>query len=713
MPQPQQAPVIDDDPFAEFNASKPKAAPKKITEPFKLDLQHDAFSEFNDPKVKAAYAQQEAQGQSELGRTFRQYALPGAAMLATGVATGGASIPIALAAGGAGMLNRGLDIKDEGRDLTSGESLADIGLTGAKDTATAFGIGKLMKAIPYQGGPIKDAMWRALMGATAGQALRTGEEGIAGVEPDKNASFGGGTIDFAKDFGLNLMLDAATQGLVRGGNRLINGKVVTPEPTGQTLQQGADQIRTELSRSGRIGPLPDPNAMQTPSVVQKPHSQATYGKGVNKVVRGGKAFSEENENRFFNVVREEYAKPATLEFEGVSQYNIEDDGTGHQRIIPTSTHPIKIVGAIPTLNTLPLATEQLKQVDKWMSGESYAALPAEMKPKFIAIRSALKKLVDGQTILDDGEVKTVPIMEWETAKEIRTQINTDSGSKMVKDFPDKMFGEINEALRKDIEFGVTNWWPNGKEAMQTLEMANAATELQKETYNRKVLNKVSGPNDVTGAKDFRKAPDPEQVLKASYTNPSEARRIAEAVGAEDRHLLSRGYFDGHLMKKAFGDNYNKFNPDFIINELESTDNSGRVYLNATERNNILRFAKAAKAAALVEEAGTKGEQAHARTVSFMGRQAVIHLTPLVAKAMGMPILGPAVRFTVGIHEIMSALKESKPLTDIASRLIKIDPNTAEAQSGLKLLLKGLQGVPVTVLDKDGKEERQFVLGRKR
>lgn len=661
-------------PFGQVGAKKPPQTqlPTSVGDVIPFNAVKPKFQAAT-PKIGDEIRQREAEGESEFNAGIRRFAMPVAGGIGGFLAAGPPGAVVGATT--AGLVN---DVADKGSPLTPGEALGSTAL----NAGTQLVGGRMLQALPVMK-PLQERLAHAFMNTILQTGIREGSEEFSGQEQPP-FDLGTKAIDFGKDFGLNLGFDVGMRGVAKGAHRLVNGKVVSEPgvPLGEELARTREQI-------GPVGP-----SQQTGVPAQ---SRTTYGQQGQARVRGKLAESEATEKALFDNFRKQHVGKNVETLDIVTGYDTQTDPGGNTIQVPR-TRPRKIEGPIYTANTAKLAGEPLKQLDAFMKGEDFESLPPEMKTKYSEVRQALRKLVTGQKIVYQGQEINMPILEWETAKEIRTQIAAGAGGKATRNFSDELLTKIAKSLGDDINFSVGTGWRNGPQAMRALEMANSATELQKQTFNKEIKSKLYGRHEY-GSLDPRTDGNPEDFFKAGYNSRSKFQRTREALGEENAYVQSRDYFDNYLMRKAFGPNMNKFNPDTIINELEDVNSSSRDAFNAGERNNILRFARAAKASMSDTEASSN------RTMSILKDRAILVLTGGAARIAGVPSAGAAVRVAIGAKELLNEIKDNKQLSDIAQRLIKINPNTAEAQAGSKLLLKALGGTTLQVMaEKDRAEE---------
>src|ERR1700741_547495 len=606
--------------------------------------------------------------------------------------------------------------KEEGSILKTGANALPVigGIAGTPfgpgGTAIGSGLGAGLNTF-IQGGSNIDALRDAIItgGAAYGGAKMTGGmPGIIGpaavntllnkgaseankglyelqhpeTKSQPEESFGSQTIDLLADFGLNLAGNVAGQKI---SNRINKRGELPPE----RLESVAGQTREQI-----VSPGP-PKAEGIPS-----KSTVEYGKGAQKAIRGHLGQAEAIEKKAWDTFRDTHVKPNTEtvpKLVGFEEGNINDidPNTGQARLVPKIEH-VEVKGPIYTPNTLQLAGKVLPKLDEFMKGETFQQLPPMMQTKYAKLYATMKDLATPFESGDkNGHPVQIPVKEWETLKDVRTDINRLVSGKPTPNFPEAQLKKIAESLGEDIDLSIATLWKNGPAAERALAVANKATEFKKSTFTKEIDRKLYGTYE-RGQLDKRLEGDPSRVFKDAYKSPEKAERLMKAMGKGNESYIKGDYFDNVLMDKGFGQNYSKFNPQNIIDDLENPNSVSRVILNADERNNVLRFARASK---------TMGEANSNTSLNFINGKFVINLGIAATKAISGINL-PA-RVAISGIQLMEAVKDSKTLTDIASRLIKIRPDSAEAQAASKLLLRGLRGIEVSL--GVGTEERRATI----
>lgn len=676
--------------FVPFDESSTTTTPPKIVVkpdgskfiPFDLDTIKPKFKPAT-PEVGAAIAQQEGAAEDEFLKTLRRPLLNMGGTAIGGILGGGPGAGVGAATGA--LVNETLD---KGAPLTPGEATRTALFTGIP---TAVG-GAAINAMPTMK-PIQERLAQALMNTILVNATRKAEQGFSG-EPQEPQSFGSQMGDFATDFGLNLAVGEGVRLGARGINWSANKLQGKNQPNpGNPLSLEVNRLREQVGQ----GQLPP-----TKEGISARSSQEYGGEG-NKSIRENEKASRKLTSRLFTSFRENQAEPSAIAVQRVKGFEKSKvaDAMGQYHDVPI-VETERISGPIYVDKTVQdTVVPALEKLENWMKGPYYTKLPPEMQLPYKNTYDDLRKIAKGMDVMRNGQIEKAHIMGWETVKEIRTQINKGANATADKDYPKALLSQVEKALGQDIDYSL-GFWANPDQARRHLALAKKAHELHEQTYNMDVMKRVYGNWEHGGSRDPRIDANPEELFKKGYTSRSHAQRVREALGPERQYLQSRDYLDNYLLPKAFGPNYSKFKPDAIINELENVNSSSRDILSADERNNILRLARAARAAG-GSEVGIDDPKAldKIRALHFWQDQAVLTGGNVLGKAMGVPMLGRGVRVVIHASDLWQGAKDNKKVVDIASRLLKIGPETAEAQAGTKLLLKSLAGMTVSIMTANG------------
>lgn len=544
--------------------------------------------------------------------------------------------------------------------LTPGEALKIALLSGG----STYAGGKLL-------GPIEGRLAQALASTVFGKAVKTaqGDSGPSGM---------GQVADFGTDFGLNLALGA-------GGELVAKGLGKNVPDLGTPLGSEASRQREQL----RIGTGPT-TEQGKPSA-----SSAELGASGRTTAVANRAQAKAMEDRAYGIFRTNHEEPNSMTVQKLVRYEESKvvGPNGEKRMVPI-TEPATIKGAIPTAETTKFAAEVLPELEGWIKGDAYQKLPPAMQGKYIQLREWVKDLATPTTIVHNGEEVDLPMKEFETLKKAKSAINASVGGKPGPNFPEAGLKKLATVIDADQNFGVSQVWKNGAEAQRALEVANRSTQLRKGVFDTKEnQSRVFGKFE-NGKIDTRLESDPSQFFKEAYTSPEKAKRLMGVLGQFDETKVAdfkQDYFDNKLMRASFGPDNSKFQPNKMIEMLEDPNGVGRVILNADERNNLLRFARAAQASG-------DNESSVKNAFAVTGAKIAISMGSLVSKfALGTSAPGNyATRLAIASKDFLQAVKDKPQLGEVAARLLKVRPESLEAQSQMKLVLKALKGVPMSV-----------------
>jgi hypothetical protein len=616
------------------------------------------------PKVNLG-PEGEAQYQQETGSIFRPLgpALPlglgaiGALAGPTGAAVGATT----------GQLMR--STLEKGAPLSPTEAVTDVVATAP---LTYVG-GKLL-------GPLESKLGSALVSALWGKGVQTA------VNPSPEPQdFSSQMADLATDFGLGLGLNVIGSA---AGNRIKAKGQAQKVPLGDAI----GKIRDDIENSSPGLRTYDISEDYDNLAIRPAKTRTEYARAGQDAVRGNLGKSKGIENAAWSEFRNAHLKPNTEKLQKVTGYRDKITITPEDEAFKkrTGAYPkepiledVEIEGPITMMETQKLAKEVLPRVDDFMKGESFTRLPDNVKSRYVHIYDTLKNVAEPFEAYVGGKEVSVPLKSYETVKEIRTVINDAVSGKPQANFPQAQLKRVAEQLGKDIETSMMNFWKDGPNAMTALDRANRATELRKRTFNKEIDTRIYGKPD--GKLDVRTEADPDAFFRQAYQSPERAKRLMTAMGADNHEHIKGDYIDNYLLPKAFGKGGTKFNPTAAIDELKNPNSSGREILNAGERNNLLRVLEAARAT---------GEDVESHGLTFLKDHAVLNLGIAASRATTGSSM-PA-RVIIGLKEYFQYVRGSKPVADYTQRLIKIRPDSAEAEASAKLLMKGLAGVPLSI-----------------
>src|SRR5688572_27085421 len=130
----------------------------------------------------------------------------------------------------------------------------------------------------------------------------------------------------------------------------------------------------------------------------------------------------------------------------------------------------------------------------------------------------------------------------------------------------------------------------------------------------------------------------------------------------------------------------------MVEILENRKGLARAIYSAEGLCNLLQFARAARASSVDHTNGA---------ISFVSDRVQF----ITAGALSRWITGSQTpgRLLLSTKRFMDAIKDSKAASNAAQRLVKLRPDSQEAQVNTKVLMRALRGSTVTVLMPNGSE----------
>lgn len=587
------------------------------------------------------------------------------------LATGAHALPFLLGTGGAFLGGpAGAAVGSAAGSLADASLNSEDPLTPGQvaKTAAISGLGT------YAGGkllgPVEGKLATALVNTLFAKGMKTaqGDPGPQGLDNQ--------VLDLGKDFASNLVLDA-------GGKFLVKGLIKKPGEEGVPLGTEAARQREQL-RIGGEGPTTEHG---TP-----PSSTAELGGSARTTAVANRNQAKAMEDRAFEIFRRQHAEANALKVQKLDHYEegkVINPATGKADPVAV-TKEVTINGPIYTAQTQLAAQEMMPQFDGFLKGESFQQLPDQIKTKYQRLASYVKDLSESTSILHNGKEADIPVKEFEAIKQAKTEINKAVGGKPGPNYPETGLIKLAKALDVDIDTSINQFWKDGPKAQAALETANRATQIRKSTFDTKENQKRVFGSFESGRTDTRIPGDNSQFFKEAYKSPEKAGRLIktlESQGPEGSADFKQDYFDNQLLRNSFGADGTKYNPSKMIEMLEDPNGVGRVILTAPERNNLLRFARAAQAAG---EDDTRAPSA----VATAGEKVLISLG-VAASRIATGSVAPA-RVAIAAKDFMQTIREKPQLGEVSGRLLKVRPESLEAQAQMKLVLKSLKGLPITV-----------------
>lgn len=563
---------------------------------------------------------------------------------------------------------------------------AQIGTFGKNALLTGAGgkiAGAAAEAFP---GSIESKLAAAIANGVFGQGVKATEAAVSGGQAET------GPTALSKDVLANLGFDIVGGALVKRGVAMTPaGKASKPETI--TLREAMGQLRERVAIGE--GPLPvktRPSASTAEQGLNARTSIQKKLKAVTELEKKQRKFFEEN-HRNSNILelpqKSEEIPTGVLDAQG-------------NPITHTETTTTKVQGPIPTINATMLAADFAPGISKFMRGAEFEALTPGQQSQLKELDAHITKLISGTPTIDaQGNTTYVPVLDYETAKQMKSIISRTVGGQQFKTLAQGGLTKLAVALDKDIDAGVSNW-RNGKEAKRLLDEMNATSKFKTTVYSKEIQDRIHGKDAVTGQIDSRNLEgDPSQMFDEAMSSPEAYNRFKESLGPENEHIAKLHYFDNVLTPKGFGTNFNKFKPREIINELEDPNSLSRTAMTANERNGIIRIMRTAEASGTIKD----------RALNFQGRMVGLGAGVLGRVAGGG--VGPGAAATgvlarIGTEEFFHAMIAKPESMEYANRLLKIPSGSTEAQLLTKKLMKALRGSTVTV-DVNGKDTEGEIL----
>ncbi len=529
------------------------------------------------------------------------------------------------------------------------------------------------------GSGIQGRLAAALANSVIGQGAKSTENIFSDQKSDTSAAALG------KDALANLGFDIIGGKLVKTAVSHLTPEGRSSQPRTITLGEGMGQIR-EQARIGE-GPV-QPEGVPSKNRVEL----GTEGRKSIKENMKGVIQLERTQRKAFDDL---HVKNNIVDIpqKGAEVDTGLKDAQGNS-ITRNEPKVATIEGPIYTNEATLKAVQFAPTISKFINGAEFESLTPYQQKRFKELDDNITKLITGTPKLNPGGTETsIPVLNYKTAKEMKTIISQTAGAKVSKTLAEGGLTELAKALDKDIDSSVANW-KGGQSALQLLNEANATSKFKKDVFNKEILTRLHGKNSVTGQTDPRVEGDASQMFKKAYTSPEAAERMMNALGEENHGVLKQDYIDNQLTSKMH--TKGKFTPENIINELEDPNSVSRTILSAPERNGMLRLMRAAKNSN-VDGAGLKF---HENMISIGVGKGAYLLGLKGGPGVAQAAQGAA---RIGTAEFFHSLQEKPELAEWASRLVKIPSNSTEGEILTKKLLRGLRGATVTV-DVNGKEK---------
>jgi hypothetical protein len=538
-------------------------------------------------------------------------------------------------------------------------------------------------------GPVQSRFASAIGNSIVGQAYsktrKAASEGydllVNGRNPE--SSEGSGVQDFGTDVLKNLGMDFGT-------SLLLKGVMPKQAETKTTLEKTLGDQRFRLRLPGGTGPLPE-NSGSTP-----PESTQQLGAKAKTAITGNLAKSKAIEKNAYDNF-EKHVSNNVVSFKKITGYETSSVvGADGKPIQIPKIEDVNIRGPIYTKNSTIAAADMKPQIEAFMQGPEFQILPEYQQTRFKQLNQSIDKLLTGTSVAQpNGQAIDIPVQEWQTAKEMKTIISQLIGGKTNKTFAEGGLVKLAKTLDEDIDESVKNW-KGGSNASTDLDTANAASKLRKTVFGMEIQKKIYGKDAQSGKTDVRVPGDDSEVFKTAYQSPEKFQRLLTSLGPENEHYLKQDYFDNELIPKGFGNNFSKFEPRKIIEELENPNSTSRLAMSSDQRNGLIRIMRAAETSG----SGNFGMKIDSNNTSFALGAGTKFIT-------GVPGSGAVVR--VATKTLLNKLQETPEISNYAQQLIKMPVGNSQLPLLQKKIMQGLRGMEVMVDTGDGKEQKGTIL----
>ena len=225
---------------------------------------------------------------------------------------------------------------------------------------------------------------------------------------------------------------------------------------------------------------------------------------------------------------------------------------------------VDIEGPIAYGKTLKFINKIKPEIDKIY--ETYPA-GSPMQTKFARFKNTLDDLANG--------TGGVPIKDWATLKEFRTDVNRAIGSKLDPTRAEGGLGKLAELLGRDIDDSVAKIWEkNTPGAITRLQEANMLHATEKEIFTPRVLASTFEK------RRFGELKDPSGVLRLAQKSPEAAAEMVRALGPSKQRSI-KGLFFEDLISKSTKD------PSKSLDLLEKPQY--RQVFSASDRADLVDF----------------------------------------------------------------------------------------------------------------------------
>jgi hypothetical protein len=435
------------------------------------------------------------------------------------------------------------------------------------------------------------------------------------------------------------------------------------------------------------------------------------GKAGQKSLGDAFASSDGKVKQAYTQFQKEVIEPNTRDIKVIQGYT-EPSASGlldaNGQPVMSARTPIietrKVELPVPLVGTKSFADAKGAELAKFLSPEEFETLPTYLQAKYKSVNKLLQDVVQPTEIMAaDGTTQSLAFKEYNTLKEIRTQLGDLIGS--TEGNKKRIFSQLSSAIDKDIEATLKATDPTGK-ATALRDKANALYAEHKDIYDP-VMKRVYKDGDVS----LRQYEDPSAMFAAADTDPKVARQLRAAFKPTDLPVLKTGMMS-QAIDKAFDPASGTFNVDELINKISAADSPYKSVFTPYELKATEELLRA------VRGQNTLGMQA-GRAIDFnQGRIALAvggalpglllgHdvKSRLEGAAGGAVVLGLAP--SMFVNKILLNPTNARLVIDLA----KTSANSPKANAIVQTLLKGaLRGTQVSI-QPEGKEPQSATIDK--
>lgn len=441
-------------------------------------------------------------------------------------------------------------------------------------------------------------------------------------------------------------------------------------------------------------------------------SQGNYGVATSQMYKNFQKVLHSNWDRAKSEVSNAYKIPQAFadnhtmtirKVVGEEPAKIIRPGESVPRMIPQIEETV-IAGPIETSNARIFARKLKDDLDAFITGDEFTALPPTFQGQLTKAKAAVDSLLEGTKYeAADGTIKTMHVLEYKTAKEFATALR--NASWVENAFSDRAKGAmsyLSHQLKGDIKESMAIMWKNGTAARAAYERADTLNTALHRKFPKQVqkFGGLSGTDDIITGDDF---------VEFAFKDPERLQKFMDVTPGSKPEL--QGEYLSQLFYDSIDPANQTFKPDEAIKRFSGI-RKGTVEdtLFSPEQqktiNSLLRVMKK------VSETKQAGEVAFKmREYSFAIQLAARALSSpvttgaaLVGAGGGISVLTgslaglaiPAFGLTAmfGAKQFTKRVLMDPRNARIVTRLAKMKPYSPEAIAHSKNLLIALKGLPI-------------------